>query len=90
MSFSELSFDSFYRAAVFTCTAVNACIGNFVATVFFDDSFYRAGSSASAAFYANILINLVHFFLLVPLINAKKPLFVVWERVFVKEKLSGS
>ena len=77
MSFSALSFNSFYRAAVFTCAAINACIGYFVAAVFFDDSFYRACSSASAAFYANTLINLVHFFLLVPLINAKKPLFLV-------------
>ena len=63
---TELSFDSFYRAAVFTCAAVNASVGYFVAAVFLDDSFYRACSSASAAFYANILINLVHFFLLVP------------------------
>ncbi len=66
MSFSELSLNSFYRTAVFTCAAVNASVCYFVAAVFFDDSFYRAGSSASAAFYANILINLVHFFLLVP------------------------
>ena len=78
MSFSELSLNSFYRAAVFTCAAVNASVCYFVAAVFFDDSFYRAGSSASAAFYANILINLVHFFSpRTVLINAKKPLFLV-------------
>ena len=90
MSFSELSFDSFYRAAVFTCTTVNTCISNFVSTAVFNDSFYRACSCASTAFYANILINLVHFSLLIPLINAKKPFFVFCLLHFVKEIYKAS